>query len=104
MSFKDQLPTRRPKGEKTRGKKRTERRLLVSITELSLLRDDRAVSQPFPGNQSPVRSPGSRQEEISLAAGGRGVLREVSCWKYSFRRSIKHPSRELESIHHHGST
>ena len=91
----------RPNGRRREEKEDWERRLLVSITELSLLRDDRAVSQPFPGNQSPVR-----QEKISLEPRGgtvyakslAGSIRLVDRYKNNPARELE--SHRIESIHH----
>lgn len=51
------------KWEKTR-ERVSKRRFLVGVVQLGLLRDDRAVSQPFPGNQSPLRSRGFTREKM----------------------------------------
>lgn len=50
------------KNEREKGGK--SKRFLVGVVQLGLLRDDRAVSQPFPGNQSPLRSRGFTREKM----------------------------------------
>lgn len=53
-------------GEKREREKegKSKRRFLVGVVQLGLLRDDRAVSQPFPGNQSPLRGRGFTREKM----------------------------------------
>lgn len=50
------------KNEREKGGK--SKRFLVGVVQLGLLRDDRAVSQPFPGNQSPLRGRGFTREKM----------------------------------------
>lgn len=66
------------KNEREKGGK-SKRRFLVGVVQLGLLRDDRAVSQPFPGNQSPLHGRGFTREKMrSIGLGNFDEKKKVT--------------------------